>query len=857
MWEELPTRALSQRQVPEPDESVSGLIEEMVRRVGSGERLAVEEIFARHPELAEDSETALRLIYEEYCLRQEKGESVTPEQFLARFPRWRAQLEALLDCHRLLLPPSLSPDEVRRQAAFQGRFVIVGELGRGANGPVFLATDPALADRPVVLKVIPLDGREHLTLARLQHTHIVPLYAVIDLPEEQRRILCMPYLGGATLAQILEALKDTPVAQRTGQHILTALDQVQARFSLSNQHAECSGDRPLLPLPIQGPVRKTLARDSWTEVVCWMGVRLAKALHYAHERGLVHLDVKPSNILLTADGQPMLLDFHIAQKPIQTQGPSPEWLGGTPGYASPEQQAALAALTLGADIPQTVDGRSDVYSLGLVLYRLLGGTVPLRNPASVPPLDRINPRVSVGLADIVARCLSEDPEERYPSAQTLTQDLQRHLDHLPLLGVRNRSWRESWRKWRHRDPFSLRQVLMTLAVLAALGTFLLVAWEESRKDRHKAETYLAEGQAHFQGGRYDEARKQLAQGLQLCRFLPGSESLSHSLEQQLRVAQRAHEVGQFHQLVDRLRFAYGGNEHRKGIQPALQTHAREVWRRRNELLDPQAKLTHEVEDQLQTDLLDLAIIWADLRLRSATGSDTDIEESVRLLRETETLFGESQVLCRLRQAGAQALHRPAEARQYERRADSLTPKTAWEHYALGRWWLGQGKLGQAATAFEEATDLPSAGFWPFFYQGVCAHQRGEFEDAIQAFRVCIALTPRSGPSYYNRALAEEALDRREQALRDYTRALEADPDLAEAALNRGVLHFREKRYEQASADLHRALDRGASADQVYYNLALVRLEQQDRSAALAHVRSALKANPSHPEALELARRLQP
>src|SRR5262249_50889713 len=100
--------------------------------------------------------------------------------------------------------------------------------------------------------------------------------------------------------------------------------------------------------------------------VCWIGACLAHALHYAHDHGLVHLDLKPSNLLLAADGQPSILDFHLAHAPCRAGDPVPEWFGGTPGYMSPEQEAALAAARDGQPVPAAVDGRSDIYSLGLV-----------------------------------------------------------------------------------------------------------------------------------------------------------------------------------------------------------------------------------------------------------------------------------------------------------------------------------------------------------------------------------------------------------------------------------------------------------------------------------------------------------
>src|SRR4029077_18308611 len=105
-----------------------------------------------------------------------------------------------------------------------GPFQLRAELGRGASGRTYLATEPALADRPVVLKVISDDQEEHLRLARLQHTHIVPLYSEQTLPDRGLRALCMPYLGGASLAQIFEALRDIPVDRRRGRHLIEGLE---------------------------------------------------------------------------------------------------------------------------------------------------------------------------------------------------------------------------------------------------------------------------------------------------------------------------------------------------------------------------------------------------------------------------------------------------------------------------------------------------------------------------------------------------------------------------------------------------------------------------------------------------------
>src|SRR5438067_2144833 len=109
-----------------------------------------------------------------------------------------------------------------------GKFRLLTELGSGGQGRVVLATQTDLADRPVVLKLTPCDGGEHLSLARLQHTHIVPLYGVRDEPALHLRLLCMPYFGSATLSRLLDALAENPVAKRTGRDVLAALDRLQS-----------------------------------------------------------------------------------------------------------------------------------------------------------------------------------------------------------------------------------------------------------------------------------------------------------------------------------------------------------------------------------------------------------------------------------------------------------------------------------------------------------------------------------------------------------------------------------------------------------------------------------------------------
>jgi serine/threonine protein kinase len=754
---------------------VALLAEQMAEGWHKGQRPGAEVFLDRHPELWQAPAAVMDLLYEEICLRHEHAAPIDRQELAQRFPRWQQQLDFLLGCFNTLE----APRSARFPAAGEtlGDFKLLSELGQGGSGRVFLATQSSLGDRPVVLKITARRGDEHLSLARLQHTYIVPLLSVVEDPGRNLRALCMPYFGGMTLAAILSELQNRTQESHSGRQFLELLDaaRVASPIALPSSH---------------GPESGLLHSASGTEAIAWIGMCLAEALKYAHERKLVHLDVKPSNVLLTADCQPMLLDFHLARTPIPA-GDTGLHFGGTTAYMSPEQKQAMTAIKEGQPIAQAIDGRSDIYSLGLVLCEALGGDIAATPP---PPLHtrgnrfsiRWKDQISLGLSDIVAKCLCADVRHRYQDAGALAADLYAHLNNLPLRGVRNRSLPERWRKWGRRRRHALPVLGMLAAVLTVTGTAAIMAFVHVANQVGQARTALADGRKLLTAGTHVEAARILENGLSQLDNVPGHAALRDQLAASLDLAARARLADDLHDIADRFRYLYGMEILRLAGTPALEARCREIWEKRYAILQHLGKdLGDDIEKRVQLDLLDLAVLGSDLHARLASGPEKARarQDALRVLDEAETLFGPKAVLHHERQKFAEAsgIRPPGRADPIQAEPAAVQPPpTTWENYALGRSLLNAGEPKAALVYLERAVAMQPNGLWANFYYGVCCCRLGRFDDAALAFTTCTAVAPRSAGCLYNRALAFVGLRRTDRALRDLDRALAIDPRLVEA-----------------------------------------------------------------------------
>jgi TolB-like protein/predicted Zn-dependent protease len=208
--------------------------------------------------------------------------------------------------------------------------------------------------------------------------------------------------------------------------------------------------------------------------------KVARTVHYAHEHGIFHRDIKPGNILLDAQGEPHLTDFGLARL-VETESTvtRTKEILGTPSYMAPEQAVGET---------RKLTSATDVYGLGAVLYQLLTGqppfaggttyeTVKLLLETEPRPPRLLNPKIDRDLSTICLKCLEKDPQRRYSSALTLAEDLEHWLKHEPIRAKRSGFFTHT-RKWVRRNPST--SVLVTLLVALAVGLSVTV-W--NRKTR--------------------------------------------------------------------------------------------------------------------------------------------------------------------------------------------------------------------------------------------------------------------------------------------------------------------------------------------------------------------------------------
>lgn len=384
--------------------------------------------FAPDESLSLEQRELLSILLDRYLAAMERGESVSVEELTKECPELTATLvecvaglQALHDLaavtDRSLFKrssPSIQSFSANLSEDFElGDFILHEVIGQGGMGVVYKATQKSL-HRIVALKVLPTARaitdsqmlrfqREAELAASLQHPNIVPVYAVGF--EAGLHYYAMQRIDGYSL------------------------DHSEAISSLMNAPIEGKSNSSSSPEESSQQCKKSRCWTDWREVLR-LGIQAADGLHAAHEAGIVHRDIKPSNLLVNRDGKLWIADFGLARVSNDTSLTRSGDLVGTMRYMSPEQARGNAA---------TVDGRSDVYSLGVTLYELLAGRPAFDSHDTVallraidqedpPSLRQFRRDIPLSLVAVLGKAMSKKRDARYDTALAFRKDLQRVLE---------------------------------------------------------------------------------------------------------------------------------------------------------------------------------------------------------------------------------------------------------------------------------------------------------------------------------------------------------------------------------------------------------------------------------------------
>jgi serine/threonine protein kinase/Tfp pilus assembly protein PilF len=700
-------------------------------------------------------------------------------------------------------------------------YELLGVLGEGGMGIVYKAQHRSLK-RLVALKMI---AAEHVapsarrrfqteaeTIARLHHPNIVQIF---DIGEYQGRpFLALELVEGGSLATLL-----------------------------------ASG-----PLPV--PLAVNLAEQ------------LARAMHYAHQRGVIHRDLKPANILLQSgypeSGMwndsvtpqirisnpgirvPKITDFGLAKFLDEDQNRTRNgMILGTPAYMAPEQALGNS---------RAIGPSADVYALGTILYEMLTGKPPFSGKNSWEVLSRVvreHPappsqrrlRLARDLDTICLKALAKEPHRRYASAGDLAADLERFATGEEIEARPERHWERLGRRVR-QYPFTIAAIALVFGAMVLVGSYF-------EQQRSEVKLALNQGRQLRQGGDYNPALVRLKQGRDRLGSLPFVSELRQQLDEEIKIARRNGAAADLHTFADEMRFRYDEPEFMTpGQMSHLVQQCRQFWDARTLLLELDDAADPDWTENVVRDIYDVALLGSRLEQHlplGPSGAHLGDDAPIRLVQELQRR--------RISTTGLAEMQRRNASRSSPDATPGLPPRSAWDYYVSGRSYRINNQLPEAAKNLDRAIQLDPRVAVFYVEAGQCALQQQRYLEARDWFTTCIALvrtgqsylktpSPESGAGaslaacYSNRALAEIGLNQWLRAEANLSQALALEPKFAKTWFVRGIVKRHRGDARAALADLQHALDLNASPAKVHYQMALCLRESGEWDAVRLEIEKA-------------------
>lgn len=759
----------------------------------------------------------------EACRR--RADSISAQASLEDDLHWASEVRAQT--------PVDVDEPLRRLGQILSEYEIIEEIGRGGMGIVYKARQKKL-NRLVAIKVLPaLLGvvrpqakarfrREAELVAGLEHTNIIGIY---DFDEVDGTLYyAMQLIEGRSLREVLGEIRESGAVD-------VVLGNAESTSELARHAVTRNTDAP------PGDPSTVTSGDHrayYRMVASWMA-EVADALHYAHGRGVIHRDVKPSNLLLAADGRLMISDFGLARPSAADTLTVSGSLMGTCRYMCPEQFDRDQGM---------IDHQVDIYALGATLYELLAfrpmfdceddrelmQQVLSKEPA---PPHRFCRHIPRELETICLKAVEKDRRRRYDTAESLADDLRRWLLDLPIHARRPSAPARAMKFIRRRKS----HVALSLAAAVSLAgaAYFYSANEGSRRAAAVAEQdatsqfvtlRLSTARDRLNAEDFDAALAELESGLM--RSPNSSDLLTLKAEILIRKGKRADARKCLKAVLDRSPDDWKAH-YLAGYarSPSVACNCISIEAQASastERADDQFAYHRDRVHQLNPDSA------YDYCLQAA--GEADAHRAIELLTKSlqrDPAFGDAMLL----RANRHGLLENFEAMLADAEAAVALPYGgALVHGVRGAALYRLNRFAEADEALSEAIRRDPRNVHWWYDRAVSRTYQGKFESALSDAAQAIFMDPEYSFAYVARARAQSGLGRHSEAMADLNRAAELDPGLTDVYAERSALNWATGHYGEAVADAERLIAMAPDDIRGYQRRGLARMQLKAFEAAL-------------------------
>jgi tetratricopeptide (TPR) repeat protein len=759
---------------------------------------------------------------------QLRGENPNIDEFVKQYPGLEDQIKQRIQNLREidgLFNSLLTPDDSDFQdtpaehnliGQKLGDFEILKLIGRGGMGAVFLARQISL-DREVALKVISdISGargkslerfkREAKTLAKISHPNIVPIYEVGE--QGPYSYFAMEYIKGVSLDKILAGIRNAKPGSKASDVMHKRLE-VQAEV-YTKKTAEAFG------VEIDTEYIVNISK---------IIISIASALDYAHKKGILHRDVKPSNILIDSDGTAKLVDFGLAKADTQQSITLTEEFFGTPSYVSPEQIRK----------PQMVDCRSDVYSLAATYYECLtlrppfeGNTVnetltSVISREAVPP-KKYCPRLSADFNTVLLHALEKSPEDRYQTVAEFAADIENVLEFKPITAKRPSITHRAYKTLR-RSP--LKFVAIGVFILAiVLGYFVFSAYIEKRNKTIASKLFTI-GRQKAQAKDFEEA---------LAYYEKALRADPKNSEAYYRAGACYFLLKQYEKAIE---------SYKRAIQ--IDSNFAGAYHNLGNVYDELAQYEEAIMVYKQAIRIDPNDVASYKRLGFTYGSAGQYEKERESYEKVISINPNYEFADTQNALGVayNRLGRYEEAAKALKQAVKVMPDE-WDSY----WWLALSydKLGDyvnAINAFEQCVRIKPDNTHAFFLLGLAYNKIGLYEKSIETYRHIIKIEPNYAHAHHWLGVAFQNLRRYKEAVEAFRKSLTIDPNYVPTYIDLGFTYSALNSYKDAIAAYKEAIKLDPNDALVYTELGDAYRKLGRNTEAVEAFKNAIRIDPNN------------